>query len=913
METPRSSPPPEDLLFAQLVLSQGLCSRERLQECLSLLVRLKDEGVTPLPRLGELLVRRGYLTPDQAEATLREPTPLSGRREGTRIKPAELPAEVKAAEADPANRLGKYVRVSRLGAGGMGEVWSAWDRDLARWVALKFLKHDEPGELARFQREAQTAARLSHPHIASIYEVGETNGKAFIAMQLVTGRTFAKFPRDRVRALVELVRDAALAVQYAHEQGVVHRDLKPANLMVETPAGGGQPRVYVMDFGLAKQTAVESSLSVAGAILGTPAYMSPEQARGDTALVAERSDLYSLGATLYELLADRQPFVEKDVYALLKRVVEEEPAPLRKLKPKLDADLETIVMKCLEKDPDRRYATARELAEDLGRWLEGEAILAHPPSAGYLFWKYVTRRKGILSVAAAGVAAVALTAAILIPKLLAEKGQREAEKQAAGLREQSLKELGSLWAEAVVVKEWTRQPFRKPADIRRELEKAIENVSGYIARHPGQPQGFYVRARERLDLGDLEGSEADLNKATLLEPGFSPGWALLARVKLDRHSRMLFSADELKLRERSDAAAPLLKEAGEALAKGWAQGVEAIAVERWGLSRTREDEINETVVRALRLLQVDGNEPGAMELIRSAEEKAPSEEYCRLLGNWSRDPAKKAEWHDRALQIAPHFAAGYFDRGCARAVGGRVAEAVEDFSAAIEIDPRHALAYGNRGVARSNRGDFAAAIEDFTREIELDHGVAASYCHRGAARHDAGDLDGALEDFNRAIRMDPRGARAYYDRGLLWQDRNDLDKAKSDFTRTVEVDPTFAEAYTNLGLLCAQKGDLDGAIAEFTRAIDRKPRYARAYFNRGYARLNKRDAAGAIEDLDRSLAIEPRNPDALASRGLARRMRGAPKEALADFERALEAAPRDWRLRGSVEQWRDEARHDQGN
>ncbi|HXX93614.1 MAG TPA: tetratricopeptide repeat protein [Planctomycetota bacterium] len=912
MGTPGSAPPAEDLLFAQLVLAQGLCTRERVDECLSLLARLTREGVAPLPRLGELLVRRGYLTADQAEATLRPPSSSSGSRGATRSRPGELPAEVAAAWADPANAIGKYVRVSRIGAGGMGEVYRAWDRDLGRWVALKFLKHDEPEELARFQREARTAARLSHPHIASVYEVGEAGGKPFIAMQFVDGQTFARFPRNRVREVVELVRDAALAIHHAHEQGVVHRDLKPANLMVESSTSVGRPRVFVMDFGLARQTQVDSSLSVAGQILGTPAYMSPEQARGDLAAVGERSDLYSLGATLYEMLTDRPPFQEKDVYGLLKKVVEAEPVPIRKLTPKVDRDLETIVMKCLEKDPGRRYGTALEFAQDLGRWLGGEAILAHPPSTAYRAWKFASRRKGILSVAAGGVAAVTLVAGILIPKVLAQSRAREADRQSAFLREQALKELGSLWAEAVVVKEWTRQAFRQPAQIRDELQKVIGKVGDYIRRHPDHPQGYYVRARERRDFGDFAGAEEDLGEATRLAPAFAPGWALLARVKLDRYYHALFGADELTRMEQTAAAESLLGQAQQALARGWSGGAEGLAVERWGLSRTREDEINDTVVRALEELWTAKNEPGAIALVREAQERSPSEEYCRLLGNWSHDAAGKAAWYDRELQIAPHFAAGYFDRGNARAATGNPAGAIEDFTRAVTIDPLHALAFGNRGVARQERGDFRGAVEDFTRQMELEPGVATARCHRAMAYHDLGELDRALEDFNGALAVDSRLTRGYYGRGLLWMDRGELEKARADLTRAVEISPKFAEAYTNLGLLSAEKGDMEGAIREFTRAIEARPGYARAYYNRGLARWTRKDGAGAIEDYTRALEAEPRYVDALANRGLVRQASGALDAAIADFERALDVAPPGWGHRKAVESWRDAARSEKG-
>ncbi len=323
--------PEEDRLFAKLAVSQSLCTKEQVEECLATLERLAEAGVAPRPSLGELLRRRGYLGGTaEAESTLR----ASGSR------PAEqgLPADAREAEANGANVFGKYVRTAKLGAGAMGEVWKAWDRELGRFIALKFLKHDDPGELARFRREAQTAGKLTHPNIAATYEVGEAQGRHFIAMQLVEGQTLETVPRDGVKRLVEIVRQAALAVDYAHGQEVIHRDLKPGNIMV-TPAG----HAYVMDFGLARSAQVGSSLSISGAIIGTPSFMSPEQAEGRR--VDRRCDVYSLGATLYALLCDTPPFAGESLLETLRKVAHDEPVRPRRLNARIPNDLETIVLK----------------------------------------------------------------------------------------------------------------------------------------------------------------------------------------------------------------------------------------------------------------------------------------------------------------------------------------------------------------------------------------------------------------------------------------------------------------------------------------------------------------------------------------------------------------------------------------
>ncbi len=276
-------------------------------------------------------------------------------------------------------RFGDYILERVLGRGGMGVVYLARQTQLDRQVAIKMIRSGclaSEDEVARFYAEARSAARLDHPNIVTVYQCGECEGHHFFSMDYVPGtdlaRKLAQGPLQ-AREAVRYVRDVALAISYAHEQGILHRDLKPANVLIDE-----RDQVVVSDFGLAKLMGSETGLTATGAALGTPSYMSPEQAGGKHEEHGEATDVYSLGAILFALLVGKPPFTADSVIQTIMQVIHK-PAPiLRQLKPELHADLETIVAKCLQKQPLRRYENAKLLADDLGRYLRGEPILARP-------------------------------------------------------------------------------------------------------------------------------------------------------------------------------------------------------------------------------------------------------------------------------------------------------------------------------------------------------------------------------------------------------------------------------------------------------------------------------------------------------------------------------------------------------
>lgn len=345
-------------------------------ELAAILERLTDSTDERRPTLQELTAEHPHLADDLRElwGTVMVVDAVAQFAGSNGAADADAPT---ISETTPPSILGDFELLEELGRGGMGIVYRARQQSLNREIALKLILHGSQAsasDQARFQAEVSAAARLDHPNIVPIYEVGSDQGWQYFGMKLVEGKTLSRSvamgPLPERKA-AQMVMEIARAIQYAHDRGVIHRDLKPANILVDAQ---GDP--HVTDFGLAKRTTVDASLTQSGAILGTPAYMAPEQATGQRGNVGPLCDVYSLGAILYALLTGRPPFQGSSPVDTLLMVLEQDLVPPRLLNRHVSRDLEMIVLRCLQKPSELRYTSARELAEDLQAFLNGDSILA---------------------------------------------------------------------------------------------------------------------------------------------------------------------------------------------------------------------------------------------------------------------------------------------------------------------------------------------------------------------------------------------------------------------------------------------------------------------------------------------------------------------------------------------------------
>lgn len=398
-----------------------------------------------------------------------------------------------------------YELMERLGHGGMGVVYKARQKRLDRTVALKMVlagAHASPEQLARFGHEAEAVARLLHPNIVQIHEVGDHGGRPFLCLEFVEGGGLDKKIRGTpqpAREAAALVETLARAVHHAHLQDVIHRDLKPANVLL---TAAGTPKIA--DFGLARFGA-GSGQTQSGEILGTPSYMAPEQAAGRISAIGPAVDVYALGAILYELLTGRPPFCAANAIETLRQVIEQEPVPPTRLQPNVPLDLETVCLKCLQKAPNKRYASAVALADDLRRFLDGWPILARPTSAWERTLKWARRRPALATLVAVSIAAVV---AVIVYNVRLQTALTDANEQrlvAQAINDFLLHDLiRQADARAQANRNFAPDPDLRVRDL---LDRAAAAIEGRFRDRP------LVEAGVRMSIGDAYRGVGDAAKA----------------------------------------------------------------------------------------------------------------------------------------------------------------------------------------------------------------------------------------------------------------------------------------------------------------------------------------------------------------------------------------------------------------
>lgn len=827
-------------------------------------------------------------------------------------------------DAPPVRDWDRYELVEFIGRGGMGDVWKAVDPRLGRTVALKFLRRDDPQLAERFAREARVQARVDHDNVCPVFEVGSVKGRQFIAMQYVAGGSLKQL-RDMlsVDEKVAVMVDVADALHAAHQQGLVHRDIKPANILLERTDDGWRP--FVVDFGIARDLAAEE-LTVSGVVLGTPAFSAPEQVRGDNRRIDARTDVYSLGATMYWLLTGKPPF-DGGYPEIVSGVADREPVPPHRFDRTVPVDVETIVLKCLEKDPARRYTTAREVSEDLRRALAGEPVTARRSSLPYRLWKRLRRKPGLTLAAVLVLAlAVALAGAGLRSAVVARRQAAIAQRLV-----EEVKEIESLSRISAMMPRHDRRPENR---LVRERIRRLEQETGRLGKLAAGP-GSYALGRSYLVLGQLDEAAAALRRAE--SEGYrTPAVGYTLGLVLGR----LYQRELDRLRAIDDDA---LRTARRATIEGELRDPALAALKRGGRDRI---EVGAYVQGLISFYE--GHPEEALQYAAAAVEQAPWLYEARVL---TGDVLVEAAV-EQARRGAVETAVASLDRAgtayAAAAEIGRSDPAVYAGDCArwtqlMEIEARQGddptAAYDGATEACTTAADIDPDRTDVHERMAYLQWRWADHLD-DTGRDPSPAVAAAITAADRALAVDPTSSAAWHTRGgvllvaaLDQMDRGadptqTLEQAVTSLERAITADPDSVLAHDDLGYARDRlaryqmsagrdpSSALEAAIASYERAIELGPTYANAHNNLGIAlwrravyesrtgRDPRPSLTEALAAYDRALELNPGYAYAWANRGLADRTRAAVEldaggdptrwieQGRADLARALELNPR---------------------
>jgi tetratricopeptide (TPR) repeat protein len=797
--------------------------------------------------------------------------------------------------------LDGYETLAELGRGGMGVVYKARQKGLDRIVALKMILAGQlasPQDVRRFQIEAAAAANLDHANIVPIYDVGQHDGWHYFSMKLIEhgtlGRELQHLRRD-LRAAIKLLATVSRAVHYAHQHGVLHRDLKPTNILLDE---NGEP--HIADFGLAKRANEGATLTQTGAILGTPSYMAPEQARGERNTTTA-ADVYSLGAILYELLTGQPPFRAETPLDTVLQVLEREPTLPRHLNPTADRELETVCLKCLDKAPARRYESAAALADDLERWLRGEAIAARGMSSAKRVWRWCRRHKVLVGLTAGFVLALFATGAGLA-WLRQEQGRRQAGVEMALKRAEELSGKAR-WAEARVALEQADERLGStgPADTRQRLEtfrRQLELVT--ILDELRRDRALdYQNGTEDNSRIDREYEEV-FRKFGLGTPDDDPS-TVAARVANSPVSEALVTAlDGWALSASNSRLQWVLEVARRADPEPWRDRLRDLTA--WNrvdilVQRTRDvpsSSLTPGLAVALsgRLLRVGRAES----LLRKAQSLWPGDFWINLyLSNALYfDRSAEAESFARAaLAIRPDHPVAHNMLGCCLRDQGKVDAAIASFRRSIELEPGYSLPYRNLGGVLSKKGQLEEAITLEQKALQIQPDFASAYSDLGVIYRTQNKARLAEENFRKAIQLDPNHARTHLEFARLLRAEGKLDEAETYTRRAIALSPKYAEAFNFLGLIHRDRDLIEEAIADFRKAIESSPRFVPPLDNLGDILRRQGMLDEALYLSRKAIELDP-NVAALHYRvGLILRAQNKKEAAFDSFRKAVELDPKN--------------------
>ncbi|MEW6731508.1 MAG: tetratricopeptide repeat protein [Acidobacteriota bacterium] len=786
----------------------------------------------------------------------------------------------------------RYECLALIGEGGMGQVFKAKDLQLQRYVALKFLRGDDPSLIEHCLREAQAQASIEHEHICKVYEAGESNNLPYIAMQYIEGQPLKVHQHqlplaDKVKIMIAV----AEAVHAAHKIGLIHRDLKPTNIMLEQNSAG-QWRPFVMDFGLAcdSETAAQTKN---GKLIGTPAYMAPEQVAklfGEAEKLDQRVDVYSLGVTLYELLTGQPPFNNGTGMKLLKQVLTGDAVPVRKLNRAIPLDLEIIVMKCLEKQPARRYLSAWALAEDLRRFAAGEPICARPNTFIYRAGKKASKHKALVAVSGAALALVLGLGGMWMrawwmantQTMLAQQFGEEVTKIEAIIRYGHMMPLHDITNEKDVMR----------AHI--NMVKEEMNRLGSVAREPGN----YALGRGYLALGEYQTAREYLEKARVAgyrTPGGEYAWGLtlaaLYQQELENAERI---GDEqqraLRLQqiehEYRDPALAALKASSSMKVESpeYVEGLIAFCEKRYEQALQKAEQ-----AAAQNPLHYEARKLAGDSYLMMGNDKQSKGAYDDALADYERAGA--------AYEVGTALARSYpaiYEQDCNRRLQlmviatarGESPAAVFDKALyacdqALQADSKNGLAYSKKAYAYWRFGEYqfskgidphvslkrAAemahyAIQYNPSDVEAYHYAGTSYLTLGKYERTIGidpnpTFAQAIAAFQQALRINPNYVNAYNNLANLYNEKGRYDQlagldprpmlveAKRYYEKALQLNPNLAIAHTNLGNADLEKGRyeesvgldprpaLAEAITAFNKSLQFNPNLAATYNSLG--------------------------------------------------------------------------------